>query len=189
MIVDHRNRFAIRGFEAGDLEAFHVFRESAEAVMAFGFWPPPRSRRQTDDLIISIIDAPNQAFWTLAGADDQPLGCFHLQNIDRINRTLIVGMAIYDPSARGHGLGTRSRIAVLNHVFNEMNFLWVYGQYLDDNDASRRMNEKLGAEVIGRRRAAVYRGGRYRDMICHATSRSRFIAVCASDLTIEQVAP
>jgi RimJ/RimL family protein N-acetyltransferase len=186
MSAEHPDGFVIRGFERGDLDAFHAFRRSADAVLAFGFWPPPRSRRQTGDLIRSITGAANQALWTLAGADDEPLGCFHLQNIDRFNRTVMVGMAIYDPPARGHGLGTRSRRVVLDLVFNEMNFLWVYGQYLDANDASRRLNEKLGAELIGRRRAAVFTGGRYQDMICHATSRARFNKVCASKRTMGQ---
>jgi RimJ/RimL family protein N-acetyltransferase len=84
-------------------------------------------------------------------------------------------VVIYDGEERGRGgLGSAVRRLVLSRVFDEMNFRYVYGRYLESNTASQRMNAKMGARVMGTRRAVGYTDGRCRDVVCRAFSREQF---------------
>jgi RimJ/RimL family protein N-acetyltransferase len=97
-----------------------------------------------------------------------------LYRIDRLNRTLCQGIALFDESNRGRGLGTTALALVLDYVFNQMNFRQTYGELRADNEGSRRMNEKVGAEFIGARRHAYYVDGRYVDQLVTIHRRDRF---------------
>lgn len=167
----------IRAFETRDEEPFAAFQRSEAAVDAYGFAMPPRSIDDVRRHVERIRTDPTAMLWTVACPDDAALGFFLLYSIDEVNRTLCLGMGIYGADRRGSSLGTASRRMALDMVFNELNFRRVYGLYMDTNVASRRMNERLGARVTGRRRAVCFVRGELRDAVTHTTTREDFNAL------------
>jgi RimJ/RimL family protein N-acetyltransferase len=171
----------VLAFDERDVLSYHSFLRTEAAAMAIGVTIPPQSPEQTRMFLMGRAESRERVAWSLCEDDKgEALGFFTLFNIDWINRTLEAGMAIYDPARRGQGVGTTARCLALRKIFDEMNFECVYGQYVDGNFASRRMNEKLGAVVIGTRRESAYIAGTYRDMVCFAIQRDRFRALCRS---------
>jgi RimJ/RimL family protein N-acetyltransferase len=168
--TDLRLRAFDQGRDLAPLVAFEADPESAgrgHAVIA-----PP----QTPEQVVEWVKMANRGgfFWTIADAEGAPLGFALVSRVDRINRTLWTGTAIYEPGRRGRGLGTAGRRCVLSHVFYEMDYRRVYGEFAEFNVASWRSHQKLGAEQVGRRRGGCVVSGRTYDMVQYVYRREAF---------------
>jgi RimJ/RimL family protein N-acetyltransferase len=164
----------LRGFGAADLEAFVRFRrDPASAVQAYGTVPGPESPEQVQGLVQAVLGGGN-LLWIWADETGRAVGFSLLTNVDRLNRTLVTGSGIFDPALRGRGLGSLGRRLVLDHVFNEMDFRRVYGEFAAFNEASRRSHEKMGVEFLGVRRQVFHVSGRYHDSVVYMMRRERF---------------
>lgn len=159
--------------EERDLPSFMSFwADQDSTAMAYGWIKPSGSREQA----MAWVDVSRGTgyFWTFTDPAGEPLGFAEVFNLDPMNRTLWTGTSIYDPGRRRRGLGTAARRCLLSHVFYEMDYRRVFGQFLDFNVASWRSHQKLGAEIIGRRRRMSVLSGRYHDYVQYVHRREVF---------------
>jgi RimJ/RimL family protein N-acetyltransferase len=106
--------------------------------------------------------------------DGELLGDIQLSNIDWRARTATLGCGICRQAHRGAGNGTDAARAMLQYGFGELNLYRVEASTAEFNTPARRALEKLGFSEEGRRRRALYRGGRRWDSMIYGLLREEF---------------
>ncbi|MDY6771400.1 MAG: GNAT family protein [Candidatus Nanohaloarchaea archaeon] len=100
--------------------------------------------------------------------DEEPLGVVGLEpresDAERIGR---LGIWLH-PEFHGQGYGTEAMELFVTYAFDQLNYHKLYARTHADNEASRRLFEKLGFEQEGVFRDHAYLDGSYTDLIYHA---------------------
>jgi RimJ/RimL family protein N-acetyltransferase len=76
-----------------------------------------------------------------------------------------LGISIGDPADRGRGYGSDALRALLGFAFGQLRFERVWLDVYDLNPGARSVYERIGFVYEGTLRHAVYREGRYIDVI------------------------
>ena len=97
-------------------------------------------------------------------------------NIDWRARTATLGGSVSRRADRGSGFGTDAATSILRYGFRELDLFRVEASTAEYNAPARRVLEKLGFREEGRRRQALYRGGRRWDGVIYGLLRSEFSA-------------
>lgn len=100
---------------------------------------------------------------------------FH--NIEETNRCSEVGIVIGDKTAWNKGIGTEAMRLLLRHGFLNLNLNRIYLHVYETNPRGIRCYEKAGYVQEGRLRQAVYKNGRYLDVIVMSVLRSEWDAL------------
>jgi RimJ/RimL family protein N-acetyltransferase len=74
------------------------------------------------------------------------------------------------------GYGTETMVLLLRHCFDTLNFNRAFLQVYADNLRAKRSYEKAGFVEEGRLREAVYKHGKYDDVIVMSVLRSEWAA-------------
>ncbi|MFO1492749.1 MAG: GNAT family N-acetyltransferase [Kiritimatiellia bacterium] len=108
--------------------------------------------------------------------EDQALiGLMTVRKISWISQSARFGIMLWPPDQQGKGLGTEARRIFLDHVFRQLGFRRIYGDFASTNTASRKSHEKLGAVVSATARESTHMDGGYLSL-CHYTyQRERFL--------------
>ena len=115
-----------------------------------------------------VIDAYRQ--WRPLG----PVGIFRADRIDYKNRNVMVGLDIAK-SWRGKGLSYKIYEHFLGYYFDQCGMERVYLKVLETNEVARHVYTKLGFQVEGLERHAVFRDGKFRDYICMGMLRDEWV--------------
>jgi RimJ/RimL family protein N-acetyltransferase len=159
--------------EERDLPSLMRFRSDRDSTARmFGWVRPAETRQQVVEWVEWFRGAGH--LWTFTEGGDEPLGLAAVFHVDKLNRTLWTGTSIYDPGRRRRGLGTAARRCLLSHIFYELDYRRVFGQFVDFNVASWRSHQKLGAEIVGRRRRMCILSGRYHDFVQYVYRQEAF---------------
>ncbi len=105
--------------------------------------------------IFDIIDLEN----------DIHIGNVGIFDIDHINRTAELGIAIGDKLFWGKGYGTEALQLILDFCFNILNLYNVMLKYYEYNERGGRCYTKVGFKEIGRRRKAKIIAGKHFDIV------------------------
>jgi len=97
--------------------------------------------------------------------DHRLIGTIGLHDINWIDRTATTGTLIGDPADRGQGFGSEAKEMLLEYAFQTLNLHRISSKALAYNKASRRYSEKCGYKLEGRARQAIYKDGRYHDLV------------------------
>ena len=108
--------------------------------------------------------------------DGVHIGNIALDKIDYINRTADLTIMIGDKTCWGQGYGKETAHLICDHGFFVLNLNRIGCGTFDDNVAMRKLAEYLGMVEEGRRRQAVYKLGRYIDVIEYGVLRHEYIA-------------
>lgn len=104
------------------------------------------------------------------------VGVCYVLGIDWINRSAEFAIMIGNQAAQGKGIGEAATRLTLRHAFADLNLERVYLEVLDTNDRARRLYEKVGFQVEGLKRHAVFKSGVYQDMLLMSILRTEFLA-------------
>ncbi len=97
--------------------------------------------------------------------DDALVGFVALFGLEWGNRTAKMAIGIGDARFRGMGYGTEGMRLILNYAFGELNLHRVGLDVIEYNRPAIALYQKMGFQVEGRNREAVYRQGQYYDRI------------------------
>ena len=100
--------------------------------------------------------------------DDRLVGSCQLHGINHIHRSAELQIRIGVAEARGAGIGTDACRALLKHAFEDLNLTRVFLHVLASNTAAKRLYEKVGFEVEGIARQAVFIDGQWHDVVTMA---------------------
>jgi RimJ/RimL family protein N-acetyltransferase len=161
----------LREIEAADLPAITAWRADRDVVDAlvgsFRHVNGDIDRRWYDAYLASRPNNVRLAICLREGA--QCVGVVYLLKIDWINRSGEFGIQIGDPAARGRGIGKSATRLMLQHAFADLNVRRVYLSVLADNARAIRLYERVGFRHEGVLREAVFKCGRYVDLLMMAT--------------------
>lgn len=107
-------------------------------------------------------------------ADGRHIGNIALQHIHPVNRSAEFSILIGDRTAWGQGYGLEAAQLVFTHAFSELNLERVACGTYGENEAMQKLAARLGMREEGRRRRAVFKGGRYQDVIEYGILRDEF---------------
>jgi RimJ/RimL family protein N-acetyltransferase len=109
-----------------------------------GSWPVVPERAQVEGLVRDWIRDPAVRPFIIR-LDGVPVGNAWLGHIDGVSASL--GIAIADPAARGHGVGTEAMRLLLGHAADlKRVMLWLFA----DNARALAVYSKLGFRETGR---------------------------------------
>lgn len=98
----------------------------------------------------------------------QLLGAVYLLNIDWLNRNAEFAIWLGDVNSRGQGVGSRATTLALEHAFLDLNLHKIYLTVLETNKPAIGLYKKIGFKEEGTLVDAVYKNGKYINMISMA---------------------
>ncbi len=129
----------------------HVFPYPVDA--ARGYLAATRSSRTVLALAICRLE------------DDRHVGNIALQQIDPIARSAEYAILLGDRTCWGQGFAKEASAMLLRHGFRELNLHRIHCGTSADNLPMQRLAAFLGMREEGRRRQALFKRGRYTDII------------------------
>ncbi|WP_284009833.1 GNAT family N-acetyltransferase [Haloarcula pelagica] len=123
----------------------------------------PQSERAEREWIESVGDPDSDDVHFLICVDGDPVGVIGL---NRVAPTTGAGELGYylTPDAWGNGYATDAARTIVDYAFAELRLHRVHALAFDDNEASRRVLEKVGFEHEGVMREHWFRNGEYEDV-------------------------
>ena len=97
-----------------------------------------------------------------------------LGSIDWINRSCIYGRLIGLKGYRGQGFGSEVLKLLLEYAFNNLDLNRIHTGVLEENTASVKSNEKLGFRREGLLRDAIWRNGKYNNVVSFAMTKNDY---------------
>lgn len=101
------------------------------------------------------------------------VGIFRVDAIDMDNRSVCVGLDI-DKNKRGQGYASEVYQYFLDYFFFQRGFHRIYLATLETNNVALSLYKKLGFEVEGRSKEAVFRDGKFLDLIWMSILRTNY---------------
>jgi diamine N-acetyltransferase len=96
-------------------------------------------------------------------ADDRPIGTIGLFDLDLVNGSAGLGIAVGDPADTGKGHGTDMLVALLGFAFGSLRLERVWLDVYDFNERAKRVYEAVGFVEEGRLRHAFFHDGAHHD--------------------------
>lgn len=116
-------------------------------------------------------DSKEEVVFAIETLDGIHLGSSGIHQIDYRSGTCLTGSFIGDKSHWGKGYGTDAAQIRARYCFEVLNLRMLYTAYLEGNERSKRMSEKIGYRECGRYPERYWKRGRYRDEVIMALDR------------------
>lgn len=97
--------------------------------------------------------------------NDILIGNIALEQLDYKNGSAELGIFIGDEENLGKGYGSEAIKLLTNYGFQELRLHTIYLTVLDNNPRAKKAYEKCGFVECGRRHEALFRNGKYIDLI------------------------
>lgn len=107
----------------------------------------------------------------------QPFGTIGLFDLDHVNGSAGMGIAIGEKALWGQGLGTDALNALVDFGFGELRLQRIWLDVYDFNPRARRSYEKCGFVLEGTKRQAIFKRGRHRDVLLMSVLRDDWLAM------------
>lgn len=114
-----------------------------------------------------VLAASDSRYWIVV-VDDRPAGLASLVRIDEANRRCEWGYYLGEPEARGSGAGMAALYLLAVHAFETLDLNRLSGAALAENEAACGLYESMGFVREGRLREAIWKSGRFMDVIVYA---------------------
>lgn len=138
---------------------------SRDDVTAFLLWSPHRSVTYTRDYLRYIEDRYSIGDfydWAITLADTgKMIGTCGFARLDLPNRVGEIGYVL-NPDFRAQGIAVEAARAVIDFGFKNLALHRIEARFMQGNDASRRVMEKLGMSFEGFARDSMFVKGAYR---------------------------
>jgi UDP-4-amino-4,6-dideoxy-N-acetyl-beta-L-altrosamine N-acetyltransferase len=169
-------QFQLRELQRSDLSALNRWRNDPDVVRHLGanfqFIGLEVDERWFDSYLAGRDRAVRLA--VVDTERDRLLGVVYLTDIHRINRSAEFGIMIGEKDAWCRGVGTAATAMILTHGFDNLNLHRIYLSVLAENTRAIRVYEKVGFRQEGCQREAVFKGGRYLDVLLMAILASEY---------------
>lgn len=116
---------------------------------------------------VLAIDVQDGDTWQLIGSTG-----FH--DVESIDREAEFGISIGEKTVWNQGYGTEATRLMLQHGFETLNLNRIYLRVYETNPRATRAYEKAGFVHEGRMRQAVYKQGKYIDVLLMSILRSEW---------------
>lgn len=179
MSMIYGERVRLRAVEREDVNKFHKWVNDPEVTLGLYLYLPMSmtdeeswfnslTKRDQDEkpLAIEVRKGKN---WKLIGN----CGVF---GIEHVNSSAELGIMIGDKSEWNKGYGCEVMTLLLRHCFETLNLNRAYVRVYTENIRAVRSYEKAGFVLEGRLREAVYKIGKFDDVLIMSVLRSEWMS-------------
>ena len=106
--------------------------------------------------------------------EDKHIGNISLQDIDWLSRTAEYAIIIGEKEFWGKGYSKEASELILHHGFVNLNLHRIYLGTFENNIGMQKLSEKLRMTKEGVRRKAIYKNGKYLDIIEYGILREEY---------------
>jgi RimJ/RimL family protein N-acetyltransferase len=174
--VIYGERVRLRAIEREDVPRFVRWFNDPE-VRQFLTMYRPLSRAEEERWVESLASRREDVVLAIevrAGDQWVHIGNVGLHRIDWKNRTATLGIVIGEREYWGKGYGTEAVRTMLRYAFEELGLNRVELETYSFNPRAIRCYEKAGFKREGVRRQALYRNGKFHDVILMGILRDEF---------------
>lgn len=125
-----------------------------------------------------MMSNTNEIYWAICANDgtDKMIGYTSINNINYINKSFLGGgVVIGDSDYRDGQAAVESFYMRLDYAFNELNMHRYYSWYLPNHIFSKSLQESMFCSVEGIEREAVFKMGKYYDLVHSSLLRREFL--------------
>lgn len=178
MPVIETERLILRKMKADDASDMYEYARDPE-VTRFLTWNPHPDARYTRDYLEylgSRYRVGDFFDWAITLRENgKMIGTCGFTSFDFANNAGEVGYVL-NPQYRGQGLVPEALRAVMNFGFDTLKLHRTEAKFIEGNDASLRVMEKVGMKFEGIRRGGMLIKGEYRNIGVCAVLRDEFYA-------------
>lgn len=153
----------LRPIEKEDAEFLRDCINHPEVIKWLGMAPEPKNIDQEEEWIESKKNSENEVSFMIE-YNGETVGEIALLDIHKYYRRARFGF-LMQPDYHGRGIGTKALRLLLDYGFNQLNLHRIEGGYYEGNEASRKVQERLGFQEEGRKRDEMFVGGEYKDLV------------------------
>ena len=178
----HGKKVILRAVEEEDLEMLRELTNSPDYEKMIVGWSFPISKKDQMDWFSNCHNGLDRLRYTIVTEADGPVGMIGLRDIDWKNGVASgLGMRIAKKEIRTKGLATDAWMTLMRYAFEELRLNRVNGSALDYNAISQHVCKKVGFKEEGRQRQAVFKNGKYHDLVLFGCLKSDYEELIASN--------
>ena len=177
MSVIYGERVRLRAVERDDVEKFHEWVNDPDVTEGLALFLPMSMQDEEkwfDNLAVRPLEEKPFGIEIQDGNGWKLIGNCAFFGFEWPARSAEVGIMIGEKSLWNHGYGTEVMGMLLRHGFETLNLNRVFLRVYSTNVRAVRAYEKAGFIQEGRLREAVYKHGKYDDVIMMGALRSRW---------------
>ena len=172
------DRIYLRPLEMEDVERCQRWFKDPQ-VRQFLATVYPLSRQAERSFLERIVGSPiapgSDIILAIAlQADDQHIGNVGLHHINTVDRNAELGIAIGEKNMWQKGFGTEACRLLVEYGFTALNLHRIYLRVNSDNPRAQAAYRKIGFQQEGVWREAIFRQGRYQDLVLMGLLRKEY---------------
>ncbi len=117
------------------------------------------------EVVLAIIDSEA----------DKHIGNISLQNINWVSRNAEFAILLGDKKYWGKGYGEEAAKLIVDYGFDRLNLHRIYCGTIEGNEGMKKLAVKLHMQKEGARRQAIYKEGKYLDIIEYGVLRNEYL--------------
>ncbi|MBI3161254.1 MAG: GNAT family N-acetyltransferase [Chloroflexi bacterium] len=177
MSVIYGKRIRLRAVEREDVKIFYEWVNDPEVTRGLALFLP---MSMTDEMNwFDSLAKRDQKEKPLAiemrkGRNWRLIGNCGVFDFDAVNSSAELGIMIGEKNEWNKGYGTEAMLLLAGHCFETLNLNRVSLRVYSENERAKRVYEKAGFKEEGRLREAVYKRGKYDDVLIMSILRSEW---------------
>ncbi|MBR0257904.1 MAG: GNAT family N-acetyltransferase [Synergistaceae bacterium] len=172
----------LRAVEEEDTEMLRELTNSPDFERMIVGWAFPISKKDQREWFMNCHNSESRLRFTIETEQDGAVGMIGLKNIDWKNGSAEgLGIRIAKREIRSRGLGTDAQLTLMRYAFEELRLNRINASVLSYNAPSLKMCEKVGFKVEGVKRRAIYKGGKFHDLVILGCLKSDYEELIASN--------
>ena len=179
MSMIYGERLRLRAIEREDVKRYYEWVNDPEVTYGLSLYLPMSNLDEERWLESATQRDPNEkplAIEVQQGEEWKLIGNCRVFGIEWVNRSGELGIMIGDKSAWNRGYGTEVMTLLLRHCFETLNLNRAFLRVYAENARAQRAYEKAGFVEEGRMRQAVFKHGKYEDVVIMSVLRSEWFA-------------
>ena len=164
----------LREIRESDMPLFNRLINSSDVEKFVVGWSKPVTTNEQNCWYQGLKNDPNIRYTISSCDDSEVFGTLIISKIDWKNRNCALDIKISN-EYRGKGIGNEAVSLAINYVFNELNLNRIGISILESNIASQKLFTKNGFQQEGISRKAIFKDGKYNNLILYGLLKEDFI--------------
>lgn len=167
----------LRGLSEKDLEGNYIqWFNDAEVCKYNSHHVFPYYRENAENYIKNTFNTQTAIVLAIIlKENDLHIGNVSLQDINYINRSAELAVLLGEKDYWGKGCSKEAALLIMRHGFMELNLYRIYCGTSADNISMQKLALSLGMTEEGRRRGALFKHGRYVDIVEYGILSDEFL--------------
>lgn len=158
-------KVVLRAIEYDDIEMLRETTNDPNTERMIGGWSFPISKENQKKWYDAITNDSNNLRFVIQTLDsNEAIGMVNLVNIDWKNRSAFHGIRLCPNAPKRRGYGTDAVLALMRYAFEELQLVRLDGSWVENNESSIHLYEKLGWKIEGKKSKAKFTRGKYYDV-------------------------